>query len=410
MAPKLRAVALGSGILALGNATHARAEGVTVGWDVEELVDYRIVRTHSTTHLQPVTVWLDDDGRGLSDPLRPEFHSNTALSGMAAQYCAEGALDNGLVQVEVVRAPAPDGGVRYLVNLRSDGTRPFRHVSCTGPLAEFEHAMGAASVRSFPAGVPFEARELSPGTPRVTDLKGSYPHIGPYNVIRDELTLTLLPCEKHTGASGDGSILFRSQPAVGAQPWPTTETHPSFKELNGGSTGKCHLPIQEGQTLTLGATKLDGEFRGPEVSLKEDPEHAQNRCFYFDSVTMTFPGIEMRIPPELVTAEPACAYPTLRLHEARHALDMADAMHTMQRSLVEYLASGALPSPGKPAYVHGNEEANRYVNQFYEKVRTLEEELNATLDARPSGVDSDGEFENAHCPGFSSVADPRWCR
>jgi hypothetical protein len=61
-------------------ARPAAAQGLSVSWDLEETVNYHIVVTKSTTHLGPVTVWLDEHRHGLSEPVMPEFHSDTTLS------------------------------------------------------------------------------------------------------------------------------------------------------------------------------------------------------------------------------------------------------------------------------------------------------------------------------------------
>ena len=196
------------------------------------------------------------------------------------------------------------------------------------------------SLHTYPSGVPFEATDLQPGEPKVASLFEHYP--APFSVNRDDLTLTLIPCARLAGASGDGSIRFISHPEVDAEPWPTTEKNPSFKELNGGEQGQCRVPLTPGQKVTFASTAgaLDGRRRYvprvDDLSFKEEPAGAKDRCFYIDSVAMTFPGIEMSIAQELLDTKAAnCWYADTRKHELEHVRDVAEAFHAMQRALTE---------------------------------------------------------------------------
>jgi len=73
-----------------------------------------------------------------------------------------------------------------------------------------------------------------------------------------------------------------------------------------------------------------------DLSFKEEPASAKDRCFYIDSVAMTFPGIEMSIAQELLDTKAAnCWYADTRKHELEHVRDVAEAFHAMQRALTE---------------------------------------------------------------------------
>lgn len=405
----MRFASLPLAVLSWSLAAHAFAQGVMVGWDVHEIMSMGLWRTESKIRLPPVTVWLDENGHGMSEPILAEFQSNLELMPEAASHCVPGALVNQPLQIEVTRRED-----RFEVTIHRTGEPPHRVVSCSPPYQNLERAFGVATARGYPTNTPFPAARLQPGEPFVVDLAAMYSGLtGPYELRRDDLSLMLIPCEPRAGSSGDGSIRFVSHPGFDVRPWPMNETQVSFKELNSDPNEPCGQPagdwLQFGDT---GCSIAGTQSCLPQSDLGDREERAGGgRCYWFDTVESWWPTIEMRVAREVWQArDQQCWYGSARLHESRHVLDLEESFRRAQRELAAFLASGAVPTPAKPVFVRSTREKNVFTQRYLDKLQEIKGRLSRLQIRRGAGVDEAHEVERPPCAYPSGRLPRSWCR
>ena len=193
--PALALVRIGALLLVAAgpSSSPAPAAGqtrITVEWHSDANLEQQGAwRVHTVTSAGPVEIALDADGRGTSDRIQPSMSSDVVLLGAYADRCELGAQVNPPIRFVVTREA--EGGI-IQVRIDDGGETPLRHLSCRfggagatdTPIALFNTASGSYF---------FRARDLEPGVPRAVDQAKEAPRTRTFQLLRDEMRITLSP-------------------------------------------------------------------------------------------------------------------------------------------------------------------------------------------------------------------------
>lgn len=211
----------------------------------------------------------------------------------------------------------------------------------------------------------FRVNTLEPGV-RTAIMDTSYRESHP------QAWVTLKSCPTVPGASGNGTVVFESQPPVNTDPWPFRENHEmTIREITkAAGRSPDNDVVVDGYTYA----KFPGEQYGyPRAVVEwEDYPQGKGKCVYIDKFTIKFPEITILIPLIYWEArDQQCWYEHVRGHEIRHALYIEDGFRSMQRLVKAFLDDPTTATPAHPQYAKNDEEAAKIQRDLFAKLRAL---------------------------------------
>jgi hypothetical protein len=381
-------------------AGHAQTN-VVVEWSVEQKLEPPTCSAHSSSSTGPVVIQLDESGLGESPSFVPRLEQTVRLKPPFDQLCHLRGVTNPPIKISVKRETI--GGGRYWVKIERQDP-PTRGFICSVP----GMSPGPAGIALLPVGEDsfFPLAELQPGVPKSHDLKRNIAS----NVVtvQNEIRLTVSPCAPKAGSSGDGSVLLKSTPPLGQNPWPVTETFVPLKQLQpraAGTPDKIVLgvtgPIFPDSKEARDPNHAIVPYRTPRTRAQWlNDDAAGGICFYLDTVELGLPEIEVYYPKEFWDARDSkCWFGAVRWHEQQHVSVLETIYRQLQEDIDKLAHSPGVPSPGKPAFAHDEAEMERIKAAFSDPVQTLLAKAKADVLDSARFIDDLNAYaiENGYC-------------
>jgi len=351
--------------------------------------------TTANEHFGPLTVEVGADGKGVVDGITTALASRvelgTGFNVPPVIKCSTGEVVNPPVQVKV--SLYADGRVALTASHTGDG--PCQKLKCDGQMGAVV-GKTCVALTVHDVAVYFPLNSLKPG--ERTEVHKLETKTG-NSQNQEHMWVTLDPCQPVPGASGNGSVLFESDPPLGTKQWPVSENDELTRaELN------ARFPPRDPDKPSRGVTDVgfpdssghqDWAPRA-DVRWNADP-FGKGRCVYLDRLSLHFPQIMIRVAQEIYAARASgCTYSAVRGHEMRHALHFEDAFRAMQRRLRELLDDREVATPAHPRFAATPQDEEQLQRHFRTRMELIVREETEKLEANLATQDNAENYAYEH--------------